>query len=139
MHAFANFNMSLGLSLYFTKTKTHRLSGETYIYYTQKQNAQGRLNSFYDRGTKFTKQWPELLVNGWILLFYHPVLIYCQSHDLISFLSAMPFLFPFHLHRRTKNKILKINMLLNPELIFSHCCLLFPYFTNSHILFLNGS
>ena len=44
----------------------------------------------------------ELLVNEWILLFYYPVLIYCQSHDLISFLTAMPFLFPFHLHRRKK-------------------------------------
>lgn len=61
--------MSLGLSLYFTKTKlkTQRFSGEIYIYYTQKQNAQGKLNSFYDRGTKFTKQWPEqcTFLNYW--------------------------------------------------------------------------
>ena len=135
--------MSLGLSLCFTRTKlkTHRLPGEIYIYHIQKCSREGQIHFMIDKQNLPNNGQHNVINqtigNEWILLFYHPVLIYCQSHDLLSILSATSFLFLCHLHRR-KHQILKLNMLLNPEFIFSRSCLLFPYFINSHILFLNG-
>lgn len=55
----ANLNMSLGLSLCFTKTKLKNSQtpwGDLHLPYTKM--LKGRLNSFYDRQTKFTQQGP---------------------------------------------------------------------------------
>lgn len=81
----------------------------------------GRLHCFYDKGAKYTKQWPgqcnyQTVGFEWILLFIYPYLF--MAHLMSSSHFLVPWLFFPLSHTHTKNKILKINMFPNPEFIF---------------------